>query len=141
MSTSVISPAIPMQVTLVSAAAFMGLNIWLGARIAAYRRDYRVSVGDGGHEPLLRRMRAQANFIENAPFVLITIAALEMAGSRQIIIAILSAAFVLVRIAHAIGMDRAELRRWRMVGMIGSTLVTIALIGWALVCAAVLSFA
>jgi hypothetical protein len=37
-------------------------------------------------------------------------------------------------------MDAAEFRRWRMVGMMGSALVTVALIIWALVCAAVLLY-
>ena len=123
-------------VTLATAAAVAMLNIWLGARISRFRRDFRVSVGDGGHEPLLRRMRAQANFIENAPFVLILIAGLEISGANRLALALIAAAFILVRIAHGIGMDGGELRRWRAVGMIGSTLVTIALIGWAIVCAA-----
>ncbi|HEY6048007.1 MAG TPA: MAPEG family protein, partial [Sphingomicrobium sp.] len=58
----------PVPVTLVTAAAMVALNMWLGMRIAKLRGEFKVSVGDGGHEPLLRRMRAQANFIENAPF-------------------------------------------------------------------------
>jgi uncharacterized protein len=132
---------IPMQVTLVTAAALMGLNIWLGSRIAKLRHQFKVSVGDGGHEPLLRRMRAQANFIENAPFVLITIGALEVSGSKQLILAALALVFTLARIAHAIGMDRPDLRRWRMLGVMASTFVTVVLISWALIGAAVLLFA
>src|SRR4051794_36351443 len=60
----------PLSVLLATAACVL-LNIWLGMRIARLRRDLKVSVGDGGHDLLLRRMRAQATFIENAPFVLI----------------------------------------------------------------------
>jgi uncharacterized membrane protein YecN with MAPEG domain len=123
-------------ITLFAAAACTLLNIWLGARIAAHRRDYKVSVGDGGHEPLLRRMRAQANFIENAPFILILIAALELSGAHRFGLALIAAIFIVVRVFHAIGMDAAENRRWRMVGMMGSTFVTLALTFWALLCAA-----
>ena len=141
MSGTPVDFIIPMQVTLLMAAASMALNIWLGARIAKLRQHFKVSVGDGGHEPLLRRMRAQANFIENAPFVLITVATLEVSGSNQIFLAIVAAVFLAARVAHAIGMDAAELRRWRMIGMMGSTLVTFALIVWAVVCVVMLELA
>src|SRR5689334_7222542 len=57
-------PMASVPVTLATVAAVVFVNIWLGSRIAAYRRQFKVSVGDGGHEPFLRRMRAQANFIE-----------------------------------------------------------------------------
>jgi uncharacterized protein len=71
----------PVPVTLAATAAAIALNIWLGGRIAQLRKQFKVSVGDGGHEPLLRRMRAQANFIENAPFFLILLAGLELSDA------------------------------------------------------------
>ena len=123
-------------VTLATAAACTLLNIWLGSRIAKLRVEFKVSVGDGGHEPLLRRMRAQANFIENAPFVLILLGGLELSGANRLGLAFIAAIFIVVRISHAIGMDAAELRRWRAVGMIGSSLTTLALVIWAIACLA-----
>ncbi len=39
-----------------------------------------VGSGDGGNEALIRRMRAHANYGENAPIVLILLALLELAG-------------------------------------------------------------
>ena len=72
-----------LPVTLLSATAATFLNLWLGLRIGQFRGKFKVSVGDGGHEPLLRRMRAQANFIESAPFVLILIAGLEISGASR----------------------------------------------------------
>ncbi|MES2135930.1 MAG: MAPEG family protein [Pseudomonadota bacterium] len=126
----------PVPVTLVAAAAAVFVNIWLGWRIAQYREDFKVSVGDGGHEPLLRRMRAQANFTENAPFFLILVGGLELSGADRLILGIVAAIFILARIAHAIGMDSADNRRWRMLGMIGTSLPLLGLALWALVCAA-----
>jgi hypothetical protein len=120
-------------VTLATAAACVLLNIWLGGRIAAFRRDFKVSVGDGGQEPLLRRMRAQANFIENAPFVLILLGLIELSGGNRSELIGIAIVFVAARISHAIGMDRAELRRWRMYGMLGTTFVNIVLVVWAVV--------
>lgn len=123
----------PVPVTLVSAAACVLLNNWLGARISAFRKQFRVSIGDGGHEPLLRRMRAQANFIEHAPFVLILLGALEISGARRIALAAIAFLFIAARILHGLGMDSADRQRLRAIGMISSSLVTLTLILWALV--------
>ena len=58
-----------LPVTLVLAAGCALINLWLAIRIGAVRRVAQVFVGDGGDERVIRRMRAQANFAENAPFV------------------------------------------------------------------------
>src|SRR5205823_13640558 len=88
----------PIPITLLTAAAATAINFWLGGRISALRRDFKVSVGDGGHEPLLRRMRAQANFIENAPFFLILLGGLELSGANRVGLAAIAAILVLARI-------------------------------------------
>jgi uncharacterized membrane protein YecN with MAPEG domain len=126
----------PVPVTLVTAAAAVFLNIWLGSRIAAHRRDFKVSVGDGGHEPLLRRMRAQANYIEHAPFFLILLFGLELSGANRWALGAIALIFVVARIAHGLGMDADRDRRWRGYGMIASALAGVALALWALVCVA-----
>ncbi|WP_341631136.1 MAPEG family protein [Sphingomonas agri] len=122
---------VPVPVTLASTVASTLLNLWLGGRIAALRKEFRVSVGDGGQEPLLRRMRAQANFIENAPFVLILLGGLELSGANRAGLTAIAVIFIVARILHAIGMDGSEKQRFRMFGMIGSSLVTLALVLWA----------
>jgi uncharacterized membrane protein YecN with MAPEG domain len=124
----------PVPVTLLTAAAAVALNTWLGGRISGLRRDLKVSVGDGGHELLLRRMRAQANFIENAPFLLILVGGLELSGGNRLALGLLALIFVLARISHGIGMDAPDLRRWRMWGMIGTCIGTFSLAIWALAC-------
>jgi len=126
----------PIPVTLASAAACAVLNVWLGARIAAFRKEFQVGVGDGGHEPLLRRMRAQANFIEHGPFFLILLGGLELSGANRLALAAIAAVFVAARIFHGLGMDGGDRQRLRMFGMMGSSLVTLILTAWALVCAA-----
>ncbi len=127
----------PVPVTLTTGAACILLNIWLGWRIGRLRYQYKVSVGDGGHEPLLRRMRAQANFIENAPFVLILLGGLELSGAQPAgARPIFAATFILARIVHAFGMDGGELHVWRRIGMPLSALIGLVLALWAIVCAA-----
>ena len=122
----------PVPVTLLTAAAAALVNIWLGWRISSLRAQFKVSVGDGGHEPLIRRMRAQANFIENVPVFLMLLGGLELSGAKWVVLALIAVVFILARIAHGIGMDRADLRRWRMFGMMGSTFATLALTFWAI---------
>jgi uncharacterized protein len=89
-----------------TAAALAGLiNLWLGIRIGQVRTREKISVGDGGNDALIRRMRAQANFIEFTPIVLILIGAVELAKGPSTLLWIVVVAYMLSRIAHAIGMD------------------------------------
>ena len=125
---------IMLPVTLAAAAAAAVLNLWLSIRIGAVRRALSISVGDGGSDSLQRRMRAQANFVENTPFVLALIAAIELAGRGSWWLAYVAAAYFIARIAHAFGMDGQGKQIGRMVG----TLVTmLVLLGLAVVAALV----
>ena len=124
-----------LPITLLTAAAAVFVNIWLGTRIAQHRVDFKVSVGDGGHEPLLRRMRAQSNFIEHTPFVLILLGGLELSGANKTVLAVIAAIFIVARIAHGIGMDGGSLQPYRKYGIIGSSLISVGLAVWAAVVA------
>ena len=126
---------VPVPVTLVTASAAVFVNMWLGWRIGQFRHKFQVSVGDGGHEPLLRRMRAQANFIESAPFFLILLGGLELSSASRLALAVIAAVFILSRIAHGIGMDGGERQVWRRVGIQLTGLTCLVLAIWALVCA------
>src|SRR3954451_7459683 len=126
---------IAVPVTLATAAGAVGVNTWLGARISLLRRDLKVSVGDGGHEPLLRRMRAQANFVENVPLFLILLGGLEISGANPWVLGALALVMLAGRIAHGYGMDGGPLQRWRRDGMISSTVALFLIALWALFCA------
>ena len=121
---------LPISLTLAGAAAI--LNIWIASRVSRLRAVHRISIGDGGNEALLRRMRAHANYVENMPIFLIMIALIELAGGDARILWAAGILFILSRILHAFGMDRPSPSRLRMIGMIGSTTVLIGLAGWAL---------
>ena len=113
--------------TLCLSAAALLINFWLGMRAAKLRQALGVSIGDGGLEPLVRRMRAQANFIENVPLTLILIAAVELAGKGGVWLAPAGAVFMLGRIAHGIGMD-GNFKAGRPIGMLTGMLLQLALI-------------
>ena len=121
---------LPITLTIAGAAAI--LHIWLAARVSRVRRLVKVSLGDGGNEALLRRIRAHGNYVENMPIFVILVGLLELAGADNRILWAAAIAFILSRIAHAFGMDRPSPSRLRMFGMIGSTVVLLGLALWAL---------
>ncbi|MFT4026890.1 MAG: MAPEG family protein [Novosphingobium sp.] len=114
--------------TLCLTAAAIVVNFWLGVRISKLRYPLGISVGDGGNEALIRRMRAQANFMENTPLTLILVAAVELAGQGGAWLAPAGAVFILGRIAHGIGMD-GPFKAGRPIGMLTTYLLQLALIG------------
>jgi hypothetical protein len=122
-----------LPMTLSMAAALTLLNIWLARRVGQMRMAHNVSVGDGGVEPLVARMRAQANFIEWAPFFLILLAGIELAEGQPLWLWAVSALFVVARILHAFGMDRKPGNKLRTIGMIVTTIILLGLAVYAVV--------
>jgi hypothetical protein len=94
-----------LQTSLCLTAAAAVINFWISMRIGKIRVAEKVLYGDGGNEMLIRRMRAHANFIENAPLVLLLIALIEATGKGGVWLAPVGAVFMLGRVAHVIGMD------------------------------------
>jgi uncharacterized membrane protein YecN with MAPEG domain len=121
-----------LPITLTMAGASTLVNMWLGFRVGQMRRAYKVSIGDGGVEPLVARMRAQANFVENTPFFLILVAGIELAKGSQLWLWVPAALFILARILHAFGMDRRPGNKLRLVGMVTTALILLGLAAYAL---------
>lgn len=94
---------LPVALTTAGAAAI--INFWLALRIVRIRRAQRISVGDGGNALLAARMRAQSNFVEYAPIILILIALIELASGTTIWLWGASILFTASRIFHVFGMD------------------------------------
>lgn len=118
---------LPVTLTVTAAAAI--LNFWLGMRIGNVRRAERISIGDGGNEKLSRRMRAQLNFAEYVPILLILIGLIELAQGTSPALWIVGAVLILGRVLHMFGMDG-----WmpgRIVGTLVTMLLLLGLAGWA----------
>lgn len=113
--------------TLSMAAAAAVLNIWLSLRIGKVRMGQKIMHGDGGNDLLMRRMRAQSNFIENTPLALILIAAIEISGKGGVWLAPVAAIFMISRLAHGLGMDNIQPNRLRMIGALCTMLVLLGL--------------
>jgi len=121
-----------LSVTLTIAAATAVVNLWLAFRIVPTRVKEKVLHGDDGNQRLAFRMRAQSNFVEYAPFVLILMALIEIGGGAQFWLWVVGVVFVVARIAHGIGMDRTTANPWRAGGALLTWAVTALLAGWAL---------
>ncbi len=117
------SSALP--ITLVAAGGAAIINTWLALRVGNVRRASKVSIGDGGDMSLIARMRAQANFIEYTPIVLILIGAIELSQGSSIWLWVVMALYLLGRVGHALGMD--GLAAGRMVGTLISLLTMLGL--------------
>lgn len=116
---------LPITLTMAGAAAI--LHVWLSLRVSRLRRPLKIGYGDGGNEVLLRRMRAHGNFAENVPIFLVLLAVLELATGGNLILWSVAILFILARIAHAFGMDRAGANPLRVGGIAASWLVLLGL--------------
>jgi len=119
-----------MTISLATAGAAAIINLWLAIRIGAVRTKAKILVGDGGNEMLIRRMRAHANFVEYAPFILILIALIEFTSGSSWWLWGASAAFLVARVLHPLGMD--GLKIGRMVGTILTFALLLGLGGYAI---------
>lgn len=120
-----------LPITLCAVAAAAAINIWLSIRIGMIRAARKISIGDGGDIELIARMRAQANFIENTPIVLVMIAAIELARTGNVWLMGATGAYMLGRVAHGIGMDGGPLGFLRGLGTLITMLVQLGLGVWA----------
>jgi uncharacterized membrane protein YecN with MAPEG domain len=116
-----------LPITMVTAGCAALINVWLAFRVGQMRHASGVMIGDGGNERLTARMRAQANFVEYAPFILILIGLIELTGGSSLWLWLASVLFLLARLAHPFGMDGV---RWCR--MIGSTVTLLLLVGLGL---------
>lgn len=122
--------SLPVTLTIAAGAALV--NMWLMIRCGQARTKGGVSIGDGGDEFLIRRMRAHANFVESTPFVLILLAALEATGGTNNWLWGLGILYIVGRLAHGLGMDGGAFGKGRMVGTLITFITLIGLAGWAL---------
>ncbi len=109
--------------TAFTASALMLMQLALMLMVGLSRGKYQQTIGDGANPQLLLSIRRHGNLTENAPIFLILLALAEIiAGSTSMVLA-LGAAFVAVRIAHAIGLTMgAEANAPRVIGAFGTLL-------------------
>lgn len=101
-------------------AALLGLLLFaLSLRVIQARVAGRVAIGLGDNDRrLLRASRAQGNFVEYAPMILVLMLLLEQGGGAGWLLHILGSMTLAGRIAHGLGISREpENLRLRQLGM------------------------
>lgn len=84
---------------------YTGIAVLLYTAMSFYvikgRFKYRVSLGDGGHEDLQKRVRAHANFAELAPFLILILYFMEITGGlNTYLLHLFGILFIASRIIH-----------------------------------------
>ncbi len=122
-----------MPVTLLTAGLSGLIYFLLSLRVVLVRQKAGVSLGDGGNEELLGRIRAHANFAEYVPLCLVLIGAIELSyDGTPVALWAAGLGLLAVRIAHAVGIGRPAPNAWRVAGIAGTWTVMVGLSLWAL---------
>ena len=96
--------------------------IKLSINVILERRKNKVSFGDDGNRALMRRIRAQGNFIEYTPIFLISLIGIEWIGYDKnipyylIFVHSLGMIFIVGRILHTISLYQKKIS-FRRIGM------------------------
>ena len=89
-------------------AALLGLlGAALTANVIVNRVRSGVDAGDGGVANLAQAIRAQGNFVEQAPLALIVLALAEASGARPLVVHVLGVALIAARLASAYALNRS----------------------------------
>lgn len=112
------------------AAAFLVLlQVILMLRVGLYRQANQISLGDGGDQTLLHRIRCHGNLTENLPIFLILLILLETTGGPANAVMGFAGLFILARLSHAVALSSpSKPLTLRVIGAVGNN---IALLGTA----------
>ena len=121
-----------LPITLTMAGASALINFWLALRCARVRMATGVMLGDGGDPRVIAKMRAQANFLEYTPIVLILLALIEFAAGTHTWLWLAGIVYLLARLAHVFGLERQGTNPLRLIGIGGTMIVMLGLAAYAL---------
>ncbi len=114
-----------MAITSIYAALTALVFVVLSGRVILMRQGARISLGDGGDLEMQRRIRAQGNCAEYAPFALLLIGMAEMQGVPGGMIHVLGAMLLVGRCLHGYALSQPTPF---MPGRVGGMVLTIVVI-------------
>jgi len=125
-----------MQIPVTAAcAALCGLLILtLALRVSLMRNRYRIALGDGGNDELMRAIRAHANTVEFVPIFLVLSLCQELYAGASWMLMVLVGLFLFARVSFAIGLSLAPVHPLRRVGA-GLSYLTLLLMSLLLLAA------
>ena len=89
------------MITAFYALPLVVLYLWLATRVVNFRKAKGISLGDGGHEELVHRIRAHGNCAEYAPLGLLLLALAELSQVAAPLVHLCGLALVTGRFVHA----------------------------------------
>lgn len=122
-------------ITLMYASVFALFALFLSFRAGSYRgkTGYSILYGEPRNMELAQRVRAQQNFLEYVPFVMILMGLLEANGANSMFLFVVGDVLFIGRVAHAIGLKHDNIaHKGRVIGMLGTMLPTVACAGYGL---------
>jgi uncharacterized protein len=84
------------------AAALTVLFLLLSARVISFRRQNRISLGDGDDPEMVRRIRAQGNFAEYATLGIVLLGIAELQGEAAPWLYSMGTMLLVGRLAHGL---------------------------------------
>ncbi|WP_299192189.1 MAPEG family protein [uncultured Erythrobacter sp.] len=122
----------PLPITSATTALLALLLLTLAILTVRHRFRLKVGFGDAGDGGLIAASRSHGNLAEHAPIVLIMLGLLEYGGANAQLLMGLAGAFVIGRVAHAIGLhgkdEPGKPPLMRQAGVILTWLVMLVLI-------------
>lgn len=122
------------EITALYASLIGVLLVLVSFRVASYRKNNQIGIGNNNDNQLERRIRVQANLVEYAPIALLLMYFCEIRGVGHIYIHVFGILLVLARAAHAYGLNRsAGYTLSRFIGALTTFVLIIILSGVNLV--------
>ncbi len=121
-----------LTITPLYAGALAILFLALSFRVVQLRMR-GVSLGDGGDQELLRRIRGHGNFTEYVPLILLMLAMLETGGvTPPWLLHLLGATLLVARLLHGIALSYTS--QWKFGRFWGTALTFLLLLVTGLLC-------
>ncbi|HEY0917518.1 MAG TPA: MAPEG family protein [Solimonas sp.] len=121
-----------LTITPLYAGALAILFLALSFRVVQ-QRGHGVSLGDGGDQELLRRIRGHGNFTEYVPLILLMLAMLETGGvTPPWLLHLLGATLLVARLLHGIALSYTS--QWKFGRFWGTALTFLLLLVTGLLC-------
>ena len=115
-------------ITALYAGLLVAVLVCLTTRIGLLRAKTGISILDGGNAQVALEMRRHGNFAEHVPFIVVLMAIVELNEGSALLLHVVGVALVISRVLHPLGLHHERVQTpLRLIGAVGTSLVTIAL--------------
>ena len=88
-------------ITVIYASVLALMLIALSVNVVRTRMRFKVGLGDGGKDELMRAVRTQANFVEYVPITLLLLFFMEQSGAAAWGMHLFGSVLIIGRVSHA----------------------------------------